>query len=119
MIEPLDLRTLLPNQPLPEKLSAAEFAQAAVVQLAKDFQWDLEKINQRKISILQLLEDEIQWGFERNPTGLFAAFYRLDLGEPLIRKILEENERPDAIKLLALKSLQRACLKVWTRYQYS
>lgn len=119
MTEVLDLARLLPEHPLPDRVSANEFALAVVAQLAKDFHWDLEKVSESRVSILQLLENEIEWGFDRNPTGLFGAFYRLDLGEPLIRKILDENERPKAIQLLAFNSLQRACLKVWTRLQYS
>jgi hypothetical protein len=55
---------------------------------------------------------------DHDPSGTFAAFYRLDLGEDLVRKILHHHERPKAIALLAEKSVQRSALKVWSRWTY-
>ena len=84
----------LDGRNLPEGRSIQAFKQAVTQQLIKDFQWDTERVAEVRISLLQLLEDEINWGMDRNPTALFASFYRLDLGEGVIREVMDWNERP-------------------------
>jgi hypothetical protein len=108
----------LEGRNLPEGRSVEAFKQAVQHQLVKDFQWDAERVGEVRISLLQLLEDEINWGMDRNPTGLFACFYRLDLGEVVIREVMDWNERPQAAAKLAELSLERAAQKVWLRWTF-
>lgn len=103
---------------LPEGRSIQAFKQAVTQQLIKDFQWDTERVAEVRISLLQLLEDEINWGMDRNPTALFASFYRLDLGEGVIREVMDWNERPQAAAKLAALCLERAAQKVWLRWTF-
>ena len=55
---------------------------------------------------------------DRNPTALFASFYRLDLGEGVIREVMDWNERPQAAAKLAALCLERAAQKVWLRWTF-
>ena len=108
----------LDGRNLPEGRSIQAFKQAVTQQLIKDFQWDTERVAEVRISLLQLLEDEINWGMDRNPTALFASFYRLDLGEGVIREVMDWNERPQAAAKLAALCLERAAQKVWLRWTF-
>ena len=108
----------LDGRNLPEGRSIQSFKQAVTQQLLKDFQWDAERVAEVRISLLQLLEDEINWGMDRNPTALFASFYRLDLGEGVIREVMDWNERPQAAAKLAALCLERAAQKVWLRWTF-
>ena len=53
----------LDGRNLPEGRSIPAFKQAVTQQLIKDFQWDTERVAEVRISLLQLLEDEINWGW--------------------------------------------------------
>ena len=108
----------LDGRSLPEGRSIEAFKQAVTHQLIKDFQWDAERVAEVRISLLQLLEDDINWGMDRNPTALFASFYRLDLGEAVIREVMDWNERPQAAVKLAALCLERAAQKVWLRWTF-
>ena len=108
----------LDGRNLPVGRSIQAFKQAVTQQLIKDFQWDTERVAEVRISLLQLLEDEINWGMDRNPTALFASFYRLDLGEGVIREVMDWNERPQAAAKLAALCLERAAQKVWLRWTF-
>jgi len=108
----------LDGRRLPEGRSIEAFKQAVTHQLVKDFQWDPERVAEVRISMLQLLEDEINWGMDRNPSALFASFYRLDLGEAVIREVMDWNERPQAAAKLAALCLERAAQKVWLRWTF-
>jgi hypothetical protein len=103
---------------LPEGRSIEAFKQSVTQQLIKDFQWDAERVANIRIPLLQLLEDEINWGMDSNPTALFASFYRLDLGEAVIREVMDWNERPQAAAKLAALCLERAAQKVWLRWTF-
>ena len=108
----------LDGRMLPEGRSIEAFRQSVTQQLIKDFQWDAERVANIRIPLLQLLEDEINWGMDRNPTALFASFYRLDLGEAVIREVMDWNERPQAATKLAALCLERAAQKVWLRWTF-
>lgn len=114
----MELAQILPDKKLPSHRTEADFIEAVIHQLVKDFHWNLERVKTYEASILQLVAGEIDWGMDHDPSGTFAAFYRLDLGEDLVRKILHHHERPKAIALLAEKSVQRSALKVWSRWTY-
>lgn len=108
----------LDGRMLPEGRSIETFKQSVTQQLIKDFQWDAERVAKIRIPLLQLLEDEINWGMDRNPTALFASFYRLDLGEAVICEVMDWNERPQAAAKLAALCLERAAQKVWLRWTF-
>lgn len=108
----------LEQRPLPGDRSVENFQAAVRDQLIKDFQWDVDRVRSANVDLIQLLKDEIEWGMERDATGLFASFYRLDLGEAVIRSVLESHERPEACVRLAEKSLERAAMKVWMRWTF-
>lgn len=115
----MELARILPDKTLPLNCSEEDFLTAVLHQLVKDFQWDFERVKALATPMASILEREIEWGMDHDPSGTFAAFYRLDLGEDLVRMILREFERPKAIAMLGEKCLQRAALKVWTRWTYS
>ena len=77
----MELARILPDKALPAQRSEADFMEAVVQQLVKDFQWDLERVKSAEMSMLSLVSGEIEWGMDHDPSGTFAAFYRLDLGE--------------------------------------
>ncbi|MDE0871039.1 MAG: hypothetical protein OSA37_03890 [Flavobacteriales bacterium] len=114
----MNLALVLPERTLPEGVSEEVFLLEVKAQLIKDFEWDESLVSQASVGVLQLLEDHIGWGMERDATPVFAAFYRLDLGEALVRQILHAYDRDEASKILAEKALQRAALKVWTRWTF-
>lgn len=103
----------------PPGMDAAQFVEATIVQLAKDFRLDADRLRAAPIGVIPLLADVIGAGLAGDADGLFAAFYRLDLGEERVRQILHENDREEAARLLAQRSAERAAQKVWTRMQYS
>ncbi len=109
---------LLENRDLPAGVSTEEFIQRVVEQLAKDFDLDAERIRAAKIGVGPLLKDVISAGLEGDPGPVFAAFYRLDLGEERVRRVLHDHDREAAAGQLAELALQRAALKVWTRLSY-
>ena len=115
----MEWEVMLPDRKTPDEWSHSKFLEAVQEQLIKDFEWDAERVTSASISLLQLLEDHISWSLDRNATPVFTAFYRLDLGEGLVRSILHDCDQEEASKQLAEKSLQRAALKVWTRWSYS
>ena len=108
----------LETRELPAGRTTEDFREAVTAQVVKDFQWNPERVAEVRISLVQLLEDEINWGLDRDASGLFAAFYRLDLGEAKIREVMDWNERPQAARLLAELSLERAAQKVWLRWTF-
>ena len=108
----------LKTRELPAGRTAEDFREAVTAQVVKDFQWNPERVAEVRISLVQLLEDEINWGLDRDASGLFAGFYRLDLGEAKIREVMDWNERPQAARLLAELSLERAAQKVWLRWTF-
>lgn len=119
MVEgPETLGVWLGDRTLPEGRSLETFKASVTAQVVKDFRWDPEKVAQARVSLTQLLIDEISWGMERDATALFACFYRLDLGESVIRSVMEAHERPEAVELLAQRSLERAAQKVWLRWTF-
>lgn len=103
---------------LPAGRTEADFRKAVTAQVVKDFQWNPDRVAEVRISLVELLEDEINWGLDRDATALFACFYRLDLGEAKIREVMDWNERPQAARLLAALSLERAAQKVWLRWTF-
>ena len=108
----------LGDRSLPTGRTLEAFRAAVTAQVVKDFRWDPEKVAQARVPLLQLLIDEISWGMERDATALFACFYRLDLGESVIRSVLDAHERPEAVERLAQRSLERAAQKVWLRWTF-
>ena len=108
----------LKTRELPAGRTEEDFREAVTAQVVKDFQWNPERVAEVRISLVQLLEDEINWGLDRDASGLFASFYRLDLGEAKIREVMDWNERPQAARLLAELSLERAAQKVWLRWTF-
>ena len=108
----------LKTRELPAGRTAEDFREAVTAQVVKDFQLNPERVAEVRISLVQLLEDEINWGLDRDASGLFASFYRLDLGEAKIREVMDWHERPQAARLLAELSLERAAQKVWLRWTF-
>jgi len=115
----MELAHILPDKTLPDSRTEVDFLEAVVQQLVKDFHWNFDRVNAADMPMISLVSGEIEWGMDHDPSGTFAAFYRLDLGEDLVRRLLHDYERPKAIELLAEKCLQRAALKVWSRWTYS
>lgn len=104
---------------LPKGLDAETFVEQIVAQLIKDFRLDPERVSRASISFVELLTDEITDGLSgERADEVFASFYRLDLGEQLIRSTLEANDRRTAAGELAKQSVRRAGLKVWSRWKY-
>lgn len=112
------MNDLLHDRDLPAGVTPEAFITKVVEQLAKDFELDLERLRTARIGVGPLLKDIISAGLESDPGPVFAAFYRLDLGEDRVRQILHDNDRLVAAGLLAELALQRAALKVWTRLSY-
>lgn len=104
---------------LPKGLDAETFVEQIVAQVIKDFRLDPERVGRASISFVELLTDEIAEGLSgERADEVFASFYRLDLGEQLIRSTLEANDRRTAARELAMQSVRRAGLKVWSRWKY-
>jgi hypothetical protein len=108
----------LSGRDLPAGVAPEDFIHRVVEQLAKDFDLDGERLRTARIGVGPLLKDVISAGLEGDPGPVFAAFYRLDLGEERVRQILHDNEREEAARRLAELALQRAALKVWTRLSF-
>lgn len=108
----------LGDRSLPAGRTLEGFRAVVTEQLVKDFRWDPERVAQASVPLIQLLIDEISWGMDRDAAALFACFYRLDLGESVIRSVLDAHERPEAVELLAQRSLERAAQKVWLRWTF-
>ena len=115
----MEWELMLPDRRIPVNWNRERFVDSVKAQLIKDFDLDAERIDAAAVSFLQLLEDHISWNLERNATAVFTSFYKLDLGEQLVRNILNSHAAEEASKQLAERSLQRAALKVWTRWTYS
>lgn len=109
---------LLAGRDLPAGVTTEAFIHRVVEQLAKDFDLDEDRIRNAKIGVGPLLKDVISAGLEGDPGPVFAAFYRLDLGEERVRRVLHDHDREEAAGQLAELALQRAALKVWTRLSY-
>lgn len=103
---------------IPKSRDFEAFRVEVTDQLIKDFRWNASKVDASNLELIRLLEIEIEWGMDHDPNGLFAGFYRLDLGEEVIREILESHDRPRAVQMLAKRSLERAAFKVWTRWTF-
>lgn len=103
---------------LPVGTDPAAFVEAVVAQIVKDFRLDPERVARASIGLVALLADAIGAGLEGDPAPVFAAFYRLDLGEEHVRRILHDHDRVEAARLLAEGAVARAALKVWTRLSY-
>ncbi len=103
---------------LPVGTDPAAFVEAVVDQIIKDFRLDPERVARASIGLVALLADAIGAGLEGDPAPVFAAFYRLDLGEDHVRRILHDHDRIEAARLLAEGAVARAALKVWTRLSY-
>ena len=110
---------MVPNRQVPEHWSHPAFLDAVKEQLTKDFDWDAERLAEVSLSLFELLESHISASLERDAPGVFNSFYKLDLGEDLVREILHNYDAEEASRQFAERSLQRAALKVWTRWTYS
>lgn len=111
--------SLIGDLGLPKGLDAETFVEEIVAQLIKDFRLDPDRVARASISFVDLLTDEIADGLSGERTDeVFASFYRLDLGEELIRSTLEAHDRRAAARELAMQSVRRAGLKVWSRWKY-
>jgi hypothetical protein len=115
----MNWEAMIPDRKAPVGWDQAAFLDAVSHQLSKDFDWDSERVAAASSSLIDLLENHISRSLERNATGVFTSFYKLDLGEQLVREILQDFNSEEAVKQLAERSLQRAALKVWTRWTYS
>jgi hypothetical protein len=112
-------REIIGDLGLPKGLDAETFVEQIVAQVIKDFRLDPERVGRASISFVELLTDEIAEGLSgERADEVFASFYRLDLGEQLIRSTLEANDRRTAARELAMQSVRRAGLKVWSRWKY-
>jgi hypothetical protein len=112
------MNELLSDRGLPAGVTTEEFVNRVVDQLAKDFYLDAQRIRSAAIGVGPLLKDVISAGLEGDPGPVFAAFYRLDLGEEKVRRVLHDHDREEAAKMLATLALERAALKVWTRLSF-
>lgn len=111
--------SLIGDLGLPKGLDAGTFVEEIVAQLIKDFRLDPDRVARASISFVELLTDEIAEGLSgERADEVFASFYRLDLGEQLIRSTLEAHDRRAAARELAMQSVRRAGLKVWSRWKY-
>jgi hypothetical protein len=111
--------SLIGDLGLPKGLDADTFVEEIVAQLIKDFRLDPDWVARASISFVDLLTDEIAEGLSgERADEVFASFYRLDLGEQLIRSTLEAHDRRAAARELAMQSVRRAGLKVWSRWKY-
>lgn len=113
------LTQFIDEKGFPEGVNHEDFLAAVIEQLVKDYDLDPDRIRRASIDVADLLADHIAAGLDSDPQHVFAAFYRLDLGESTVRQILHDHERPAAASELAAASLRRAALKVWTRLTYS
>jgi len=112
-------KALVGDLNLPKGMDPLTFVQDVVDQIIKDFALDRNRLAASSISLVHLLADDIAEGLAGHRADeVFAAFYRLDLGEDLIRETLEAHDRQAAALTLARLSVQRATMKVWSRWNY-
>jgi len=97
---------------LPSGMLFVTFQNEVFAQIAKDFQLD-EKESQTPFNVW--MENEIR----SNPDRIHASFYRLDLGEEKVNNALKIEDVSMRSLLLAEQSIQRAVLKVLTRFNYA
>lgn len=97
---------------LPEGMLFVAFQKEVFAQITKDFQLD-EKESQAPFNVW--MESEIR----SNPDRIHASFYRLDLGEEIVSNALKIEDASMRSTLLAEQSIQRAVLKVLTRFNYA
>lgn len=118
--EAMDMaKALVGDLNLPKGMDPVTFVQDVVDQVIKDFALDRNRLAASSISLVHLLADDIAEGLAGHRADeVFAAFYRLDLGEGLIRETLEAHDRQAAALTLARLSVQRAAMKVWSRWNY-
>ncbi|MGB1075897.1 MAG: hypothetical protein ACPGYK_06880 [Flavobacteriales bacterium] len=118
-----DLESQLPEMiaemGMPNGLDVQTYISQIIQQLVKDFQLDVDRIACASIGFVELLADEIAEGLSgERADAIFASFYRLDLGEELIQKTLHDLDRREAAQALAMHSVKRAAMKVWSRWKY-
>ena len=97
---------------LPEGMLFGDFQQEVFAQIAKDFQLD-ENESQEPFNVW--MENAIR----SHPDRIHASFYRLDLGEENVCNALKIEDASMRSTLLAEQSIQRAVLKVLTRFNYA
>jgi len=118
-----DLESQLPEMisemGMPKGLDTQTYISQIIQQLIKDFQLDPDRIARASIGFVDLLADEIAEGLSgERADAIFASFYRLDLGEEVIQKTLQDFDRWEAAQALAMHSVKRAAMKVWSRWKY-
>jgi hypothetical protein len=97
---------------LPAGMLFVDFQNEVFAQITKDFQLD-ENESQEPFNVW--MENTIQ----SNPDRIHASFYRLDLGEQNVSNALKIEDASMRSTLLAEQSIQRAVLKVLTRFNYA
>jgi len=100
------------SENIPEGIEKLEFDRAVKAQIAKDFQLDESEQEEH-------LEVWLNRTLNNDPERLRASFYRLDLSEERVAEALGlETTEESAVKLTEL-SIQRAEMKVVTRFAFS
>ena len=97
---------------LPAGMLFVDFQKEVFAQIAKDFQLDE---NESQEPFNEWMENVIR----SNPDRIHASFYRLDLGEENVSNALKIEDASMRSTLLAEQSIQRAVLKVLTRFNYA
>ena len=97
---------------LPEGMLFAAFQKEVFAQNVKDFQLD-EKESNTPFNVWMANTIRV------DPDRLHASFYRLDLGEETVSKALKIEDPSMRSTMLAEQSIQRAALKVLTRFNYA
>lgn len=88
------------------------FQKEVFVQIVKDFQLD-EKESHTPFNVWMAHTIRV------NPDRIHASFYRLDLGEETVSNALKIEDPSMRSTMLAEQSIQRAALKVLTRFNYA
>lgn len=97
---------------LPEGMLFVTFQKEVFAQIVKDFQLDEKESNTPfKVWMANTIRVD--------PDRLHASFYRLDLGEGTVSKALKIEDPSMRSTMLAEQSIQRAALKVLTRFNYA
>ena len=97
---------------LPAGILFVDFQKEVFAQITKDFQLDE---NESQEPFNEWMENVIR----SNPDRIHASFYRLDLGEENVSHALKIEDSSMRSTLLAEQSIQRAVLKVLTRFNYA
>ena len=97
---------------LPEGMLYVDFQKEVFAQITKDFQLDEDE---SQVPFNVWIENTIL----SNPDRIHASFYRLDLGEEKVSNALKIDDASMRSTLLAEQSIQRAVLKVLTRFNYA